>query len=120
MGGTGRDGAKSDAERQQARADEMELIREAQAGSRVAFDTLVRQYEHQVLRLALHLTVSDHEAEGRARAPRGQLRLPDVPGSAGEQAGPVSQLRDGSRTGKSGGCNSDRVHMPDASGDRAF
>jgi RNA polymerase sigma-70 factor (ECF subfamily) len=63
MGGTGRDGASRDAERQQARAEEMELIREAQAGSRVAFDTLVRQYEHQVLRLALHLTGSEHEAE---------------------------------------------------------
>ena len=63
MGGTGRDGASRDAERLQARADEMELIREAQTGSRVAFDTLVRQYEHQVLRLALHLTGSEHEAE---------------------------------------------------------
>jgi len=29
----------------------------------VAFDTLVRQYEHQVLRLALHLTGSEHDAE---------------------------------------------------------
>ena len=63
MGGTGRDGANADAERQQVRAQEMELIREAQAGSRVAFDALVRQYEHQVLRLALHLTGSEHEAE---------------------------------------------------------
>jgi RNA polymerase sigma-70 factor (ECF subfamily) len=41
----------------------MELIREAQAGSRAAFDALVRQYEHQVLRLALHLTGSEHDAE---------------------------------------------------------
>ena len=63
MGGTGRDGASRDQERQQLRAQEMELIREAQAGSRVAFDTLVRQYEHQVLRLALHLTGSEHDAE---------------------------------------------------------
>ena len=47
----------------QARAPEMELIREAQAGSRVAFDALVRQYEQQVLRLALHLTGSEHDAE---------------------------------------------------------
>ena len=66
--GTGRDGAGSDGAareqaRLQARADEMELIREAQGGSRVAFDTLVRQYEHQVLRLALHLTGSEHDAE---------------------------------------------------------
>jgi RNA polymerase sigma-70 factor (ECF subfamily) len=42
-------GAKTAEERMQARAPEMELIREAQAGSRAAFDTLVRQYEQQVL-----------------------------------------------------------------------
>ena len=42
---------------------ETDLIREAQAGSRAAFDALVRQYEHQVLRLALHLTGSEHDAE---------------------------------------------------------
>ena len=47
----------------QDRAPEMELIREAQAGSRAAFDALVRQYEQQVLRLALHLTGSEHDAE---------------------------------------------------------
>ena len=63
MDGTGRDGANKDAERQRVRAEEMELIREAQAGSRAAFDTLVRQYEHRVLRLALHLTGSEHDAE---------------------------------------------------------
>ncbi len=56
-------GTKTAAERMQARAPEMELIREAQAGSRAAFDTLVRQYEQQVLRLALHLTGSEHDAE---------------------------------------------------------
>ena len=56
-------GEKTAEERMQARAPEMELIREAQAGSRAAFDTLVRQYEHQVLRLALHLTGSEHDAE---------------------------------------------------------
>jgi len=50
-------------ERQLMRAQEAELIRAAQAGSRTAFDALVRQYEHQVLRLALHLTGSEHEAE---------------------------------------------------------
>ena len=50
-------------ERAHSRALEMDLIREAQAGSRVAFDVLVRQYEHQVLRLALHLTGSEHDAE---------------------------------------------------------
>lgn len=48
---------------ERARATEMELIREAQQGSRSAFDTLVRQYDSQVLRLALHLTGSEHDAE---------------------------------------------------------
>ncbi len=57
------DGPDRAQERMQARAPEMELIREAQAGSRVAFDALVRQYESQVLRLALHLTGSEHDAE---------------------------------------------------------
>jgi len=56
----GRDPAQ---ERMYARASETELIREAQAGSRSAFDALVRQYEQQVLRLALHLTGSEHDAE---------------------------------------------------------
>ena len=59
----GRDGAAGAAERLQARQSEMDLIREAQSGSRTAFDALVRQYEHQVLRLALHLTGSEHDAE---------------------------------------------------------
>lgn len=45
------------------RTPETELIREAQAGSRAAFDSLVKQYEQQVLRLALHLTGSEHDAE---------------------------------------------------------
>jgi RNA polymerase sigma-70 factor (ECF subfamily) len=46
-----------------ARAAENELIREAQQGSRPAFDALVRQYDHAVLRLALHLTGSESDAE---------------------------------------------------------
>jgi RNA polymerase sigma-70 factor (ECF subfamily) len=50
-------------ERMQARASDAELIREAQAGSRAAFDALVRQYDQKVLRLALHLTGSEHDAE---------------------------------------------------------
>jgi RNA polymerase sigma-70 factor (ECF subfamily) len=60
---TGRDDAGRGQARAQSRAVEAELIREAQAGSRAAFDALVRQYEHQVLRLALHLTGSEHDAE---------------------------------------------------------
>ena len=66
MGGASRqseDDASRNQGRVQARAHEAELIREAQAGSRAAFDALVRQYEHQVLRLALHLTGSEHDAE---------------------------------------------------------
>jgi RNA polymerase sigma-70 factor (ECF subfamily) len=47
----------------QARASETELIREAQKGSRAAFDSLVRQYDQAVLRLALHLTGSEQDAE---------------------------------------------------------
>ena len=46
-----------------SRAPETELIRAAQAGNRAAFDALVRQYENQVLRLALHLTGSEQDAE---------------------------------------------------------
>lgn len=51
------------AARMQERAPEVELIRQAQAGSRAAFDALIRTYEQQVLRLALHLTGSEHDAE---------------------------------------------------------
>lgn len=63
--GLGRQGSQelSNQERMRIRATEMDLIREAQAGSRAAFDALVRQYEHQVLRLALHLTGSEQDAE---------------------------------------------------------
>jgi RNA polymerase sigma-70 factor (ECF subfamily) len=63
MGGANQGGAARVEDRAHSRALEMELIREAQAGSRAAFDALVRQYEHQVLRLALHLTGSEHDAE---------------------------------------------------------
>jgi RNA polymerase sigma-70 factor, ECF subfamily len=68
MGGARRQNSNGDdssrpQERVQSRAHEMDLIREAQAGSRAAFDALVRQYEHQVLRLALHLTGSEQDAE---------------------------------------------------------
>jgi len=62
QGSSGNDVARPH-EHVQSRAHEMDLIREAQAGSRAAFDALVRQYEHQVLRLALHLTGSEQDAE---------------------------------------------------------
>jgi RNA polymerase sigma-70 factor (ECF subfamily) len=61
--GSNRDDAGKAQDRAQSRVLEMDLIREAQAGSRAAFDALVRQYQHQVLRLALHLTGSEHDAE---------------------------------------------------------
>jgi RNA polymerase sigma-70 factor (ECF subfamily) len=63
MGGASREDMSQGQERAQNRAHEMDLIREAQAGSRAAFDVLVRRYEHQVLRLALHLTGSEPDAE---------------------------------------------------------
>ena len=46
-----------------ARLQDAELIREAQKGSRAAFDVLVRQYDQAVLRLALHMTGSEQDAQ---------------------------------------------------------
>ncbi len=46
-----------------SRENETDLIREAQKGSRTAFDALVRQYDQAVLRLALHLTGSEQDAQ---------------------------------------------------------
>jgi len=43
--------------------DDAALIREAQRGNREAFEELVRHYDHAVLRLALHITGSDTEAQ---------------------------------------------------------
>ncbi|MFB3814447.1 MAG: RNA polymerase sigma factor [Terriglobales bacterium] len=45
------------------RVDDSVLIREAQRGNRAAFEELVRQYDRAVLRLALHLTGSETEAQ---------------------------------------------------------
>ncbi|MGI9101113.1 MAG: RNA polymerase sigma factor [Terriglobales bacterium] len=45
------------------RVDDTMLIREAQAGNRTAFEELVRQYDHAVLRLALHITGSESDAQ---------------------------------------------------------
>jgi RNA polymerase sigma-70 factor (ECF subfamily) len=45
------------------RTDDAILVREAQRGDRAAFEELVRQYDHAVLRLAMHLTGSEHEAQ---------------------------------------------------------
>ena len=45
------------------RTDDAILVREAQRGDRAAFEELVRHYDNAVLRLALHLTGSEHEAQ---------------------------------------------------------
>lgn len=45
------------------RVDDTVLIREAQRGDRAAFEELVRQYDRAVLRLALHLTGSESDAQ---------------------------------------------------------
>jgi RNA polymerase sigma-70 factor (ECF subfamily) len=45
------------------RSDDSQLIREAQRGDRAAFEELVRQYDRAVLRLALHLTGSEGDAQ---------------------------------------------------------
>ncbi len=45
------------------RVDDTSLIRLAQRGDRAAFETLVRQYDQQVLRLALNLTGSPQDAQ---------------------------------------------------------
>ncbi len=49
--------------RQQARAEDDELIRAAQKGERTAFDSLVRRYDRSVLRLALHMLGSEQDAQ---------------------------------------------------------
>lgn len=45
------------------RVNDSELIRAAQRGDRAAFETLVRQYDQAVLRLAYHLTGSEADAQ---------------------------------------------------------
>lgn len=46
-----------------SRVNDAELIRAAQQGDKAAFEELVRQYDQPVLRLALHLTGSEAEAQ---------------------------------------------------------
>jgi RNA polymerase sigma-70 factor, ECF subfamily len=48
---------------QDRRIDDTMLIREAQRGNRAAFEELVRHYDHAVLRLALHLTGTEQDAQ---------------------------------------------------------
>jgi RNA polymerase sigma-70 factor (ECF subfamily) len=45
------------------RIDDTLLVREAQRGNRAAFEELVRYYDQAVLRLALHLTGSQSDAQ---------------------------------------------------------
>ena len=45
------------------RIDDTSLIRAAQQGNRAAFEVLVRHYDQSVLRLALHLTGSEADAQ---------------------------------------------------------
>ncbi len=45
------------------RIDDSLLVREAQRGNRAAFEELVRHYDQAVLRLAMHLTGSEAEAQ---------------------------------------------------------
>src|SRR6266576_2669420 len=52
-----------DRQTQDRRIDDTMLIREAQRGNRAAFEELVRHYDQAVLRLALHLTGSEHDAQ---------------------------------------------------------
>ena len=46
-----------------SRVDDTDLIRQAQRGDRAAFETLVRQYDQAVLKLAYHLTRSEQDAQ---------------------------------------------------------
>jgi RNA polymerase sigma-70 factor (ECF subfamily) len=48
---------------QNSRIDDTLLVREAQRGDRAAFEELVRHYDQAVLRLAMHLTRSESEAQ---------------------------------------------------------
>jgi len=52
-----------DRQTQDRRIDDTMLIREAQRGNRGAFEELVRHYDQSVLRLALHLTGTEHDAQ---------------------------------------------------------
>jgi RNA polymerase sigma-70 factor, ECF subfamily len=55
--------AALDRQAQERRIDDTMLIREAQRGNRAAFEELVRHYDQPVLRLALHLTGTEQDAQ---------------------------------------------------------
>src|SRR5690348_11292704 len=48
---------------QERRIDDTMLIRDAQRGNAAAFEELVRHYDQAVLRLALHLTGTEQDAQ---------------------------------------------------------
>ena len=52
-----------DRQTQDRRIDDTMLIQEAQRGNRAAFEELVRHYDQAVLRLALHLTGTEQDAQ---------------------------------------------------------
>jgi RNA polymerase sigma-70 factor (ECF subfamily) len=61
--GTQNPNARGSLAAQGNRIDDTSLIREAQHGNRAAFEVLVRHYDQSVLRLALHLTGSESDAQ---------------------------------------------------------
>src|SRR6266536_2229224 len=61
--GTQNPNARGSLAAQGNRIDDTGLIREAQQGNRAAFEVLVRHYDQPVLRLALHLTGSEADAQ---------------------------------------------------------
>ena len=61
--GTHNPAVRSQMAGQGSRINDTMLIREAQRGNRAAFEELVRHYDQAVLRLALHLTGSEHDAQ---------------------------------------------------------
>jgi RNA polymerase sigma-70 factor (ECF subfamily) len=62
-GGTQNPSLRGSVAAQGNRIDDTTLIREAQQGNRAAFEVLVRHYDQSVLRLALHLTGSEADAQ---------------------------------------------------------
>src|SRR5580704_16294247 len=61
--GTHNPAVRSQMAGQGSRIDDSLLVREAQRGNRAAFEELVRHYDQAVLRLAMHLTGSEHDAQ---------------------------------------------------------
>jgi RNA polymerase sigma-70 factor, ECF subfamily len=61
--GTQNPNARGSLAAQGNRIDDTSLIREAQQGNRAAFEVLVRHYDQPVLRLAMHLTGSESDAQ---------------------------------------------------------